>query len=135
MFTSLAASASYVKRLNAPFSVTNPGSEYQQAFANLYESTKADPQQIILNGFDRLSLSNAVLNGSTGAYRVFINDQTGMGNVTVGAVVQTIMNQVTGSDVAVVVNPWCPQGNSIVWSKTIPIPDANISETFQWAGP
>lgn len=131
MLTNLAASASYVKRLNAPFSTTNPGSEYQAAFASLYEATKADPDQIIINGFDRLQLSNALLSGpTTNAYRVFIDSSTDSSAVKVGAVVQTILNEVTGTAVDIMVHPWIPQGNSIVRSTTLPMPDSNISETF-----
>jgi hypothetical protein len=93
MLTNLAASAGYVKRLNAPFSTTSPGSEYQAIFASLYEATKADPDQIIINGFDRLQLSNALLSGpNVNAYRVFIDSSNDSGAVKVGAVVQTILN-------------------------------------------
>jgi len=134
MLTNLAASCSYVKRLNAPFSSTSPGSEYQQAFATLYEDTKADPDQIIVNGFDRLQLSNAILSGpNVNAYRVFIDDTNGTNGVKVGAVVQTILNEVTGKAVDLMVHPWMPQGNSIVRSITLPLPNSNVSETFAMA--
>ena len=52
----------------------NPGAEFQNAFGSLYESVKADPEEIWLNGFDRLQLSNAIVNNSSNssAYRVFV---------------------------------------------------------------
>ncbi len=76
ILTNLAASASYVTRLNASFSTTNPGTEYQTALASLYENYKADPDIIDMNGFDRLSLSNALLNNSgSNGYRVFIDNR------------------------------------------------------------
>ncbi len=135
MLTNLAASAGYVKRLNAPFSTTSPGAEYQTAFASLYESTKSDPDEVWLNGFDRLQLSNALFtNAANSAYRVFIDDAN-LGAVKVGAVVSTIMNEVTGNAVAVNVHPWMPAGNSIIRSINLPLPDANISETFAMALP
>jgi hypothetical protein len=134
MLTNLAASCSYVKRLNAPFSTSSPGSEYQTAFATLYEDTKADPDQIIVNGFDRLALSNAILSGpNVNAYRVFIDDTNGTNGVKVGAVVQTILNEVTGKAVDLMVHPWMPAGNSIVRSIALPLPNSNISETFAMA--
>ena len=89
-----------------------------------------------LNGFDRLQLSNAILNnGSNSAYNVFVDNSSGMGNVKVGTVVSTIMNQVTGTAVEVNVHPWLPQGNTIIRSVQLPLPDANISETFAMALP
>lgn len=136
ILTNLAASATYVKRLNSSFSTTSPASEYQTAFADLYEQVKADPDEILMNGFDRLQLSNAILSGPTvNAYRVFIDDTTGVNGVKVGAVVQTVLNEVTGKAVDVNVHPWMPAGNSVIRSITLPMPNSNISETFAWAGP
>jgi hypothetical protein len=129
-YSNLGASAGYQTRLNAPWSTTSPGTEFQVAFASLYESTKSDPDEVWLNGFDRLSLSNALLNNAANsAYNVFIPNDTGMGNVKVGAVVTTLMNEVTGKAVDLNVHPWNPQGCAIVRQKVLPMPQTNISET------
>lgn len=129
LLTNTAASGGYNSRLNGALSTTNPGVEFQTAFGSLYESVKGDPDEIWMNGFDRLQLSNALFNaGQNTAYRVFIqNDQ--MSGVNVGAVVSTILNEVTGSSVPVTVHPWFPQGNALIRQKTLPIPDSNVSET------
>ena len=129
LLTNTAASGGYVTRLNAALSTTNPGTEFQTAFGSLYESVKGDPEEIWMNGFDRLQLSNATLNNAANsAYQVFIQNQQ-MGGVNVGAVVTTIMNEVTGNSVPITVHPWFPQGNSLIRQKTLPIPDSNVSET------
>lgn len=129
LLTNVAASGGYVTRLNAAFSTTNPGVEFQVAFGSLYESVKADPEVVWMNGFDRLQLSNAILNSSNvNAYRVFINNDA-MGNVKAGTVVQSLMNEVTGTEVPITVHPWFPQGNALIQQKTLPIPDSNVSET------
>lgn len=130
-FSNLGASAGYTTRLNAPFSTTNPGVEFQTAFASLYEQTAADPEEVWLNGFDRMQLSNAILNNaSNSAYRIFVgNDTSSMGGVTAGAVVSTLMNEVTGSSLALNVHKWIPQGNAWIRQKTLPIPYSNIQET------
>jgi len=130
LLTNTAASGGYVNRLNAPFSTTNPGAEFQVAFGSLYESVKGDPEEIWLNGFDRLQLSNAIVNNAANsAYRVFIPNESGMGGVKAGTVVQSLLNEVTGSEVPLTVHPWFPQGNALVRQKTLPIPDSNVSET------
>ena len=129
LLTNTAASGGYVNRLNAPLSTTNPGAEYQVAFGSLYESVKADPEEIWMNGFDRLQLSNAILNNAANsAYRVFIPNEN-IGGVKAGAVVQALMNEVTGTEIPITVHPWFPQGNSLIRQKTLPIPDSNVSET------
>jgi hypothetical protein len=130
LLTNVAASGGYVTRLNAALSTTSPGLEWQTAFGNLYESVKADPDEIWLNGFDRMQLSNAITNNAdNSAYAVFIQNADGMGGVKTGTVVQAILNEVTGSEVPLKVHPWFPQGTSLIRSTTLPIPDSNVAET------
>ena len=129
LLTNTAASGGYVKRLNAALSTSNPGVEFQTAFGNLYEQVKGDPEILWMNGFDRLQLSNAIVNSSNvNAYRVFIPNAD-IGGVKAGTVVQSLMNEVTGSEVPITVHPWLPQGNAFIQQKTLPIPDSNVSET------
>jgi hypothetical protein len=129
LLTNTAASGGYVARLNAAFSTTNPGTEFQTAFGSLYESVKGDPEEVWMNGFDRLQLSNAILNNAANsAYRVYIENDN-LGNIKAGAVVQSLLNQVTGSEIPITVHPWMPQGNALIRQKTLPIPDSNVSET------
>ncbi len=133
---SLAASGGYVTRLNAPLSTTNPGAEFFTALATVYESVKADPDVIDMNAFDRMQLSNAILNGnSNSAYNVYIQNDGGLGGVGVGAVVSTLYNPVTGKALRLEVEPWLPQGNAIVRSTSIPIPNSHVTNPFYWAGP
>src|SRR6202034_4089763 len=49
-------------RLNAALSTTNPGVELQTAFASLWDSVKGSPDTVLCDGYDRLQLSNALLN-------------------------------------------------------------------------
>ena len=131
LLTNVAASGGYVTRLNAALSTTNPGAEFQTLFASLYDAVKADPDTVLLNGFDRMQLSNAVLNNAANsAYRVYINNgDTEQGGISVGAVVTSMLNEVTGTAIPITVHPWMPQGNALVRSTTLPIPDSNVAET------
>jgi hypothetical protein len=130
LLTNTAASGGYVTRLNGALSTTSPATEFQTAFGSLYESVKGDPEEIWMNGFDRLQLSNAITNNAANsAYRVYIPNDTGMGGVKAGTVVQSILNEVTGSEIPITVHPWMPQGNALIRQKTLPIPDSNVSET------
>lgn len=129
LLTNLAASGGYVTRLNGKFSTTTPGVELQALFSSLYDSVKADPDEVWLNGHDRNQLANALLAGSNvNNYRVYAPDQS-LGGVHIGAVVQGINNQITGTELDFKVHPWMPQGNAMVRSRTLPIPDSNVAET------
>lgn len=119
----------YVNRLNAALSTANPGVEWQNAFVALYNNVKADPDRTLLNGADRKQLSDALKGSSSSNYRMTIT-QDQLTGVTIGDVVNTIINEVTGKGVAVEVHPWMPQGNSVILSDSLPIPDSNVSDVW-----
>jgi len=119
----------YVNRLNAALSTSNPGVEWQNAFVSLYNSVKADPDRTLLNGADRKQLSDSLKTSSSSNYRMTIT-QDQLTGVTIGDVVNTIINEVTGKGVAVEVHPWMPQGNAAILSDSLPIPDSQVSDIW-----
>ena len=127
--TVLGANSGYNNQINSTFSTSNPGAEYQTVFARLYDSVKADPDLVLLNGNDRKQLSDAIKSGSTANYRLTINDP-GTGGNTYGSIVTGLQNEVTGKAVDLEVHPWLPQGVSPVLSFTLPIPDTEVSDVW-----
>ena len=127
--TVLGANSGYVNDINTTFSTSNPGAEYQKVFSNLYDSVKADPDEILLNGADRKQLSDAIKNGSTANYRINLS-QTDTGDYVGGAVIGALHNEITGKLVDLTVHPWLPQGVSPVLSYTLPIPDTEVSDVW-----
>lgn len=127
--TVLGANSGYNNAINATFSTSNPGAEYQTVFASLYDSVKADPDLVLLNGNDRKQLSDAIKSGSTANYRLTI-DNPGSGGTTYGSIVTGLQNEVTGKSVDLEVHPWLPQGVSPVLSFTLPIPDTEVSDVW-----
>jgi hypothetical protein len=118
-----------VNEVNAQFSTSNPGAEFQTIFGSLYDSVKADPDLILLNGSDRKQLSDAIKNGSTANYRLNLEADERGGYVG-GAVISGLHNEVTGKLVDLLVHPWLPQGVAPVISKTLPIPDTEVSDVW-----
>jgi hypothetical protein len=127
--TLLGPNTGYNNAINAQFSTSNPGSEFQTVFANLYQSVKADPDEVLLNGSDRKQLSDAIKSGSTANYRLMI-ENPGVDGVTYGSVVTGLQNEVTGKAVNLTVHPWLPQGVAPVMSYTLPIPDTEVSDVW-----
>ena len=127
--TVLGANSGYNNAINATFSTSNPGAEYQTVFASLYDSVKADPDLVLLNGNDRKQLSDAIKSGSTANYRLNISNP-GTGENTYGSIVTGLQNEVTGKAVDLEVHPWLPQGVSPVLSFTLPIPDTEVSDVW-----
>ncbi|OXE36185.1 MAG: hypothetical protein CGW95_09255 [Phenylobacterium zucineum] len=124
-----------VNNINGAFSTSNPGTEFQTVFANGYAAVKADYDEIVMNGADRKQLSEAIKSaGSQSAYRINLA-QDEVGNYVGGAVIGSLVNETTGKQVAVSVNPWMEQGSAAVMSWTLPLPDSQISETWAWVGP
>lgn len=127
--TVLGANTGINSAINSTFSTSNPGAEYQTVFASLYDSVKADPDLVLLNGNDRKQLSDAIKSGSTANYRLTI-DNPGTGGTTYGSIVTGLQNEVTGKSVDLEVHPWLPQGVSPVLSFTLPIPDTEVSDVW-----
>lgn len=123
------ANGGVVNNVNSTFSTSNPGVEFQSVFANLYNTVKADPDEIFLNGADRKQLSDAIKNGSTANYRLNLT-QTEAGDYVGGAVIGGLYNEVTGKLVDLTVHPWLPQGVAPVMSYTLPIPDTEVSDVW-----
>jgi hypothetical protein len=123
------ANSGYTRQLNATLSTTSPGAEFQTAFASLYQSVKAEPDRILFNGSDRKQLSEALKGSSSSNYRLTVT-QDQLTGVTLGDVVNTIINEVTGKGVGVEVHPWMPQGNTAILSDTLPMPDTQVSDVW-----
>jgi hypothetical protein len=127
--TVLGSNSGKNNQINANFSTSNPGVEYQNVFSSLYDSVKADPDEIFLNGSDRKQLSDAIKNGSTANYRLNLS-QNEVGDYVGGAVIGGLHNEITGKLVPLTVHPWLPQGVSPVLSYTLPIPDTEVSDVW-----
>jgi hypothetical protein len=127
--TVLGPNSGFNNAINAAFSTSNPGVEFQNVFAGLYESVKGDPDVVLLNGNDRKQLSDAIKSGSTANYRLVINDP-GAGGTTYGSIVTGLQNEVTGKAVDLMVHPWLNQGVAPVLSWTLPIPDTEVSDVW-----
>jgi hypothetical protein len=127
--TVLGANSGFNNSINSTFSTANPGVEYQNVFSRIYDASKADPDEIFLNGADRKQLSDAIKNGSTANYRINLA-QTDTGDYVGGAVIGGLHNEITGKLVPLTVHPWLPQGVSPVLSYTLPIPDTEVSDVW-----
>jgi hypothetical protein len=129
------AGGGQVNNINGTFSTTNPGAEFQTVFANGYAAVKADYDEIWMNGSDRKQLSDAIKsNGANSAYKINLS-QNEVGGYIGGAVVGSIVNEITGKNVPLEVHPWLEQGTALPLSYTLPLPDSQISETWAWVGP
>jgi hypothetical protein len=127
--TVLGPNSGYNNAINSTFSTSNPGGEFQTAFASMYQNVKADPDMVLLNGNDRKQLSDAIKSGSNANYRLVINNP-GEDGTTYGSVVTGLQNEVTGKSVDLMVHPWLNQGVAPILSFTLPIPDTEVSDVW-----
>jgi len=127
--TLLGSSSGFINNIASTFSNTNPGTEFQTVFAGLYNSVKADPDAILINGSDRKQLSDSIKGAANANYRLNITQDETTGAI-LGSVVGGIVNEVTGKSVDLIVHPWLPQGVAPVISWTLPIPDTEVSDVW-----
>lgn len=131
VMTNLAANGGYVTRLNGTFSSTTPGIEFEEAFGALYDSVKADPEDIWMNGHDRKQISDLLRNASNNNNYRFQIQQDETGRTVVGTIVTGCLNPFSpqGRIANIQVHPWFPQGNATINSWELPIPDTEVSQT------
>lgn len=112
---------------------------WQKAFVTLYGADagpggikrQADPDEIWVDGNIRRALGDFVkYSGNANGYRISLT-QGEAGGVTIGSVASGIQNQVTGKMVDLNVHPFMPNGCSIIRSRTLPLPDSEISSTSE----
>lgn len=119
----------YVKRLNGKLSTSNPGTEFQAAFLSLYQSVKADPDDIHLDASVMVELGDLLKTSSSANYRITL-DNNGQGR-TLGTSVTGVLNEVTHKMVDISVHPYMPQGAALIRSKTLPVPDSEVNNTTE----
>lgn len=123
------SNAGYTNKLNTTFSTSSPGTEYQTAFAAMYLAVKAEPDRIVMAAQDRIQLSDAIKGTAASNYQLMIN-QSEVGGYTMGSLVTQIQNEAVGKVVPIEVHPWMPQGNSLILSDTLPIPDTQVDAVY-----
>lgn len=123
------SSSGYVKALNGALSTSEPGAEFQDVFASLFNSVIGDPDVIITTAAIRRSLAKAFQTGGSNGYR--LNYSTGSDGATVGSVIDAVQNESTGKMLDVIAHPYLPAGVALVHSKSLPFPDSGVSETVQ----
>lgn len=123
------AQSGYFKRLNAVLSTSNPGDEWQVAFESLYGTVKADPDHVWCDAGTMKRLGDLLKTASSSSYRLQL-DGDGQGHF-LGSTVTGLENQITRKMVGLDVHPWMPKGCSLIRSKTLPVPDSEVSATTE----
>ena len=115
-----------------------PGNYAQSGTVTIYgQKLLADPDVVYVDGVIRSALGTFVehgggtglSSGNPGGYRIQISRDEVSG-VKVGSVVTGMVNQTTGKSVDLEVHPFMPVGVSFAWSKTLPVPDSEVANTF-----
>jgi hypothetical protein len=133
------AQSGYVKRVNqalySPALTSNLGDKpFQDAFASLFASVYADPEEAWVSAPVRRELTDFLraAGGTTAAYRITLGERDANG-MQVGAMVTGLVNESspTSRVVDLRVHPYMPQGASFIRSVTLPIPDSGIASTTE----
>jgi hypothetical protein len=136
------AQSGYVARFNQAYQgssiYTAGGSSnvgdlpFQDAFASLYASVYADPEEVWLAAPQRRQLTDFIraADGTAAAYRITMSPADAHG-VQVGGMVTGIVNESspTSRIVDLNVHPYMPAGCSFIRTVTLPIPDSGIPAT------
>ena len=120
----------YVKRINATWGTSNPGVEFQTAFTAMWNTNRADPDEVWTYAGGRVGLSDLLKTASSTGYRITL-DSDGSGGHQLGTLVTGIQNETTGKMVDFKVHPFMPTGAALIRSTTLPIPDSDVAATSE----
>lgn len=127
----------YNKRLNAALSTSNPGVEFQAAFLALWRNQAADPEDLWMEAGDSAQLSDLLkTSGSSTGYRIALQ-QGELGSAILGSIVTGILNESspTRRMVDIKIHRFIPQGNAMILSWTLPIPNSMIPSCWEMTLP
>lgn len=107
----------------------------QDAFAQIYETTKLTRFRVIVSAKDARKISSLSV-AAGGGPTIFVDptNTVSRGNLLQGYHVGSIMNAVSGDVCPIDVEPWLPQGTILIFPTQIWYPDANVSSVFDWVG-
>lgn len=132
------AQAGYVNRLNGPLwnGTTGGGDKaFQDAYASLFASVFADPEETWLTANARRELSDWLKTQAGGAtgYRLLLNQSEFEAGTHIAGVVTGIVNESSPTNriVDLIVHPYMPAGASFINSRVLPIPDSHIGEAAE----
>ncbi len=94
---------------------------------------RADPAELIVEGFDASQYAANVLSQAAGgqtAYQLRI-DQDEVGSLRTGAAISQIQNPITRSMVALVTHPYLQQGNALLMTYSLPMSFSNVSNAWE----
>ena len=105
---------------------------WQDAFAALYASVYADPEEVWVAAPQRRQLTDFMRNATNGtaAYRITLSEGEA-GSMTVGGMVSGLANESspTSRITDLRVHPYMPVGASFIRSRVLNIPDSGIGDT------
>ena len=127
----LSNQAGYTASVGGKFSTTNPGTEFQAAFAAMYALNLANPDCIALNAQDRKQMSDLLKGTSATGFRIQI-DADGAGGHQLGQIVTAIQNEATGKVVDLMVHPYWPQGTASILTDTLPFPNSEVPSCWEY---
>lgn len=128
----------YVNRLNAPLwngSTGGGDAAFQNAFASLYASVYADPEEIWLTAAARRELADWLKTEAGGAtgYRLMMSQGEFESGTHISGVVTGIVNESSPTNriLDLMVHPYMPAGASFVNSRVLPIPDSHVGQSAE----
>lgn len=95
----------------------------QNILAGMWQTAKADPDDVIMNSREIKNASALILAGQSSNYRINIapSEQNG---IVAGVLVTSVMNESTRKMLRLVSHPWLPFGNALILSYGLPFATA-----------
>jgi hypothetical protein len=105
--------------------------EINTVFLNMYNLYRLSPTEIFVNAQQAIDINALVIKGGAAPLARFNIDANAPGTIVGGAIVGTLMNKITGTQVKITVHPNVPPGTMVFWSDRVPYPVNNAGQLIR----
>jgi hypothetical protein len=97
----------------------------------LYQQAAGDPDILVMNPVDNVRLTNLVAAAGQLRYVVEANRPSEMGNIVAQPRVVAYLNKVTGREIPIVLDRYCPMGCILFLPTTLPFPVPEVDHAIE----
>jgi len=105
--------------------------EFESAFVNFYNKYRLSPTTIYVSSQELVSITKLIIGNSGAPLLRLTTDAANPAAIQGGLTVGQYLNKVTGTQVQVRVHPNMPAGTIFFYTKDLPYPMSNVSNTCQ----
>ncbi len=98
---------------------------------NMYQQAAGDPDVLVMNPVDNVKLTNLVVAAGQLRYVIDVAKSSENAHITAPVKVAAYLNKVTGKEIPIMLDRYCPMGTMLFLSLSLPYPVPEIDQAIE----